>query len=122
MPLQVSISKIIADGMDCTVYFNLVKSSTYVTAVGGDAIDFTKAVQDAAFQGPAAQLPADAAPVSISVWDVSGNLATGLIVTLGALQTNSKVQILSDFNVELGSGAYPSPMKLQGCAVFHKNQ
>lgn len=120
--MQMTITKIIADGQDCTVFFNLtpVPATTYVTAVGGDTVDFTKATQDPAFVGPAAVIPSSLAPVSFDVWDVSGNLANGYFPVLGSLQTNCKLKITSAFNTELGSGAYPATIQLQGTAVFRK--
>lgn len=123
MSLKVSITKIISDGQDCEVLFNLPKTGNYTTGVGGDTVDFTSAVIDALFQGiGTTQIPSDLVPISFDVWDMSGNLATLLVVTLGTTQKNNKVQICTGVNTELGSGAYPSPMSLAGIAVFHKNQ
>lgn len=121
MPLQVSITKVIADGQNLRVAFNLIKSGLYVTAKGGDAIDFTAAVQDPSFVGMVAYVPSDQGPLSYDVWDVSGNLANTYVPTMGTTQKNSKVQILSAYNTELGSGAYPAVMQLIGEAVFNKN-
>lgn len=120
MSLAVQITYVNPTPGAIRVGFNLVKASTYVTAVGGDAIDFTKATQDPAFVGTVAAIEALGAPISLDIWDVSGNLATFITVTLGATQKNSKVQIQTAVNTELGSGAYPSPMTLIGEAVFNR--
>jgi hypothetical protein len=123
MATSVSITKVIADGQDCTVFFNLPLSGSYVA--GGDTVDFTKAVQDAAFQGLAAQIPASLAPVSLSIWDASGNVANQIGGVLGSLQSNCKVKIgaASTFGTEFSAGVYSAGLlasKLEGCAVFHK--
>lgn len=118
MALQVQITYVNPTAGPIRVGFNLVKSGSYVTAVGGDTVDFTKATQDPLFIGSAASIEALGAPVSLDIWDVSGNLATFVTVTMGATAANSKVQLQTAVNTELGSGAYPSPMKLIGEAVF----
>lgn len=121
MSLAMTITKLVADGQQCRVSFNLTPVGNYVTAVGGDTVDFTKATQDTAFVGMVPGfIPSDQGPVSFDVWDVSGNLATLITPTMGTTQANSKVQIQTAVNTEKGSGAYPSPMKLQGEAVFNK--
>lgn len=100
--------------------FNLVQSGTYVTGVGGDTVDFTTATQDPSFVGTVAAIEALGAPISLDIWDVSGNIADTYFVTLGAAQNNSKLKICSSFNGELGSGAYPTTIKLIGEAVFNR--
>lgn len=120
MPLQVQITYVTPTAGPIRVGFNLVKSGTYVTAVGGDTVDFTSATQDPSFVGAAASIESLGAPISFDVWDVSGNLATFVTPTLGTTLKNSKVQLQTAVNTELGSGAYPSPMKLIGEAVFTK--
>jgi hypothetical protein len=122
MATSVSITKVIADGQDCTVYFNLPLTGSYVT--GGDTVDFTKAVQDAAFQGMAAVIPASAAPISLEIWDASGNILNQIAPILGALQTNCKIKIgaASTFGTEFSAGVYSAGLlasKLEGRAVFH---
>ncbi len=123
MATQVSITKVVADGQDCSVFFNLPLSGNYVT--GGDTVDFTKAVQDAAFQGMGAQIPANLAPVSLDIWDASGNVVNQIGPVLGSAQNNCKVKIgaASTFGTEFAAGAYSAGLlasKLEGCAVFHK--
>lgn len=125
MATIVSITKVIADDQDCTVYFNLPLSGLYVT--GGDTVDFTKAVQDAAFQGNVAAVPSDLAPVSLEIWDASGNLLNQVAPVLGTAQNNCKVKFgaASTFGTEFAAGAYSAGLlasKLEGQAVFHKNQ
>jgi hypothetical protein len=122
MSMQMTIVKIIGDGQDCTVYFNLtpVTGTTYVTAKGGDIVNFTTATQDATFEGGTIQIPSDQSPLTFDVWDASGNLAYTYLATIGT-QSTCKVQILSSYGGELASGAYPATIKLQGVAVFNKN-
>lgn len=120
MSLKVQIAYVSPGPGPLRVGFKLVKSGTYVTAVGGDTVDFTQAIQDASFVGAAAAIEALGAPLNLDVWDVSGNLATVVTVTLGAAQNNSKVQLQTAINTELGSGAYPNPMTLIGEAVFNR--
>lgn len=120
MSLAVQITYVSSNPGPIRVGFKLVKSATYVTGAGGDTIDFTKATQDASFVGMVAAIEALGAPINLDIWDVSGNLATFITVTMGTLQTNSKVQIQTAVNTELGSGAYPSPMNLVGEAVFNR--
>src|SRR5690349_5477812 len=67
MALAVSISDIKADGQQFRVAFNLTPSGSYST--GGDTVDFTKATQDAAFQGMAAYIDSSIGPVSLDIWD-----------------------------------------------------
>lgn len=123
MATSVSITKVVAFGQDCTVFFNLPLSGSYVT--GGDTVDFTKAVQDAAFQGMVAQIPASLAPVSLQIWDASGNVLNQIAPVLGTTQSNCKVKFgaASTFGTEFAQGAYSAGLlasKLEGCAVFHK--
>lgn len=123
MATQVSITKVVADGQDCSVFFNLPLTGNYVA--GGDTVDFTKAVQDAAFQGMGAQIPANLAPVSLDIWDASGNVVNQIGPVLGSAQNNCKVKIgaASTFGTEFAAGAYSAGLlasKLEGCAVFHK--
>lgn len=120
MPLQVQLAYISPAPGPLRIGFNLVKSSTYVTGVGGDTVDFTKAIQDPLFVGLVAAIEALGAPIDLDIWDVSGNLATCCVVTLGTTLANSKVQLCTAINTELGSGAYPNPMKLIGEAVFNR--
>lgn len=120
MALQVQITYVTPNAGPIRVGFNLVKSGTYVTAVGGDSIDFTTATQDPLFIGAAASIESLGAPISLDIWDASGNLATYVTVTLGTTLKNSKVQLQTAINTELGSGAYPTTMKLIGEAVFTK--
>lgn len=124
MATSVSITKVIADGQDCTVYFNLPLSGSYVT--GGDTVDFTKAVQDAAFVGQAAIVPSSLAPVSLQIWDASGNILNQIAPVLGSAQNNCKVKFgaASTFGTEFAAGAYSAGLlasKLEGQAVFHCN-
>lgn len=124
MAAQVSITKVVADGQNCTVFFNLPLSGNYVA--GGDIVDFTKAVQDAAFQGMDAGIPASLAPVSLDIWDASGNVVNQIAPVLGASQNNCKVKIgaASTYGTEFAAGAYSAGLlasKLEGQAVFHKN-
>jgi hypothetical protein len=120
--LQVSITKVIADGQNCRVSFNLIPSGNYVA--GGDIVDFTKAVQDPAFFGTVPYIPSDQGPIDFDVWDAGGNIANGVFPVAGSTQSNNKVKFTSAFNTELAAGAYPAAItgtKLQGEAVFNKN-
>ncbi len=122
MPMSVSLTYVKADGnTPIRVGFNLVISGTYVTGVGGDTIDFTKAVQDALFQGLVAYIDSSLPLISLDIWDVSGNIADTYFPVLGTAQNNCKLKICSAFNTELGSGAYPATIKLVGEACFVKN-
>jgi hypothetical protein len=122
---SVSITKIIDDGQDCMVCFNLPLSGNYVT--GGDTVDLTKAVQDALFQGNAVQLPTNLIPVNFDLWDTSGQIAYAVYPVTGTAQNNYKVKFSASatFGTELAAGAYPATLlasKIQGMAVFHKQQ
>ena len=123
MSAIVNIVKIVADGQDCTVFFNLPLTGSYVT--GGDTVDFTKAVQDATFQGFSIQIPASAAPVQFDVWDASGNILNQIAPVIGTSQSNCKIKIgaASTYGTEFSAGAYSAGLlasKLEGFAVFHK--
>jgi hypothetical protein len=120
MSLAVQITYVSPAAGPIRIGFKLVKSGNYVTAVGGDTVDFTKATADPSFVGTVPAIEALGAPLNLDVWDVSGNLATVVVVTIGTTQANSKVQLETGVNTELGSGAYPSPMNLQGEAVFNR--
>lgn len=120
MALAVSITKIIADGQNSNVYFNIVASGSYTTT--GDTLDLAKATQDATFQGMSTQLPSSIGPVSLNVWDAGGNIANGVFPVMGTTPSNNKVKFTSAFNTELSAGAYPGSLtgaKLQGRAIFH---
>lgn len=117
---QVQITYVTPAAGVIRVGFNLVQSGTYVTAVGGDVVDFTKATQDPAFVGMLPAIEALGGPISLDIWDVSGNIADTYFAVLGAAQNNSKVKICSSFNGELASGAYPTTIKLIGEAVFNR--
>lgn len=124
MATSVSITKVVADGQNCIVFFNLPLVGNYVA--GGDIVDFTKAVQDAAFQGMDPGIPSSLAPVSLDIWDASGNVVNQITPVLGASQSNCKVKIgaASTFGTEFAAGAYSAGLlasKLEGQAVFHKN-
>ena len=121
---SVSITKVIADDQDCTVYFNLPLTGNY--PAGGDTINFETAVQDPAFQGNVAEIPASQAPVSLLLWDASGELLFQIAAVLGTTQANSKVKFgaSATFGTQLAAGAYPAGLtgaSIQGQAVFHKN-
>lgn len=121
MALAVTITKLILDGVQARVSFNLAASGSYVT--GGDVVDFTKATADVAFIGSAAVIPTDQGPLNFDVWDSGGNLANGVSPVMGTTMANSKVKFTSAFNTELSAGAYPAAItgtKLQGEAVFNK--
>jgi hypothetical protein len=121
---SVSITKVISDGQNCTVFFNLPLTGNYVA--GGDTVNFETAVQDPAFQGNAVQIPASQAPVSLDIWDAGGNLLNQVNPILGTTQANCKVKFgaASTFGTEFAAGAYSAALlaaKLEGQAVFHKN-
>lgn len=121
MPLQVKITNMKPGDNGLIVFFNLIATGNYPT--GGDTIDFTQAIQDPAFVGTVAQIPASQGPISMDVWDASGNIANGFFAVQGSALNNSKMKVISAFNTELSAGAYPSPIlngKLQGQAVFNK--
>jgi hypothetical protein len=124
MATQVSITKVIADDQDCTVYFNLILSGNYLA--GGDTVNFETPVQDPAFEGNVAEIPASQPPVSLDFWDVSGQLTNQIAAVLGATQATSKIKFgaASTFGTELAAGAYSATIlgfKIEGQAVFHKN-
>ncbi len=124
MATSVSITKVIADGQDGIVFFNLPLSGNYVA--GGDTVNFETAVQDPAFQGNVAEIPASLAPISLDIWDVSGNIVNQIVAVLGTTQANCKVKFgaASTFGTEFAAGAYSAGLlasKLEGMAVFHKN-
>ena len=121
---SVSITKIIADGQDCTLWFNLPLSGNYTA--GGDTVNFETPVQDPAFLGAAAEIPASLAPVSLDFWDASGEILFQIAAVLGTTQANSKIKFgaSATFGTELAAGAYPAGLtgaKIQGVAVFHKH-
>lgn len=125
MPLALSITNIQETAQGICVSGNLAASGSYTTAVGGDTVDFTKTTQDAAFLGTAAFLNSSQPPVSLDIWDASGNLANGFFPVLGTTAANCKLKITSAFNTELGTGAYPAAIattgKLEFSAIFPKN-
>jgi hypothetical protein len=121
---SVSITKVIADDQDGTVYFNLLLSGNYPT--GGDTVNFETAVQDPAFEGNFAGIPASLAPISLDIWDASGEILFQIAPILGTTQANCKVKFgaSATFGTQLAAGAYPAGLtgaSLQGVAVFHKN-
>ncbi len=124
MATSVSITKVIADGQNGIVFFNLPLSGNYVA--GGDTVNFETAVQDPAFQGNVAEIPASLAPISLDIWDASGNIVNQIAAVLGTTQANCKVKFgaASTFGTEFAAGAYSAGLlasKLEGMAVFHKN-
>ncbi len=124
MATSVSITKVIADGQNGIVFFNLPLSGNYVA--GGDTVNFETAVQDPAFQGNVAEIPASLAPISFDIWDASGNIVNQIAAVLGTTQANCKVKFgaASTFGTEFAAGAYSAGLlasKLEGQAVFHKN-
>lgn len=121
MALAVTITKLVLDGVQARVSFNLTASGSYVA--GGDVVDFTKATADVTFIGSAAVIPTDQGPLNFDVWDSGGNIANGVSPIMGTTMANSKVKFTSAFNTELSAGAYPAAItgtKLQGEAVFNK--
>ena len=125
MSLQVQITAVqAADQGTIGVAFNIVPSGNYAT--GGDVLDFTKAIQDPAFQGILAAIVTSQGPINLSVWDAGGNLGTNIPggVLLGTTLANSKVKFIgATANTELAAGAYPAGItgsKQQGYAIFPK--
>jgi len=121
MAAKISVVSINSAGQQVRVAFNLVLTGNYPT--GGDILDFTQILQDAAFQGIFGNIPSSQPPQQIDIWSQSGNLANHYYPVVGALQTNSKVKIDSAFNTELNAGAYPAGVtgdKIIGEAIFPK--
>lgn len=125
MALQVQITSVDASESGVIgVSFNIVPSGSYAT--GGDALDFTKAIQDPSFAGLLAGIISSQGPLSLSVWDAGGNLGTNIVggVVMGSTLANSKVKFIgATANTELAAGAYPAGItssKQQGYAIFPK--
>lgn len=123
MALACSITKVMTDGQNCTVNFNLVASGSYVT--GGDTVNLITATQDPAFQGLVAFVPSSIGVVNFDVWDSGGNLAIQTAPVMGSTLANNKVKFATAFNTELAAGLYSSnansiitTSKLQGQATF----
>src|SRR5208282_2029873 len=73
MPMAVSITSINTAGQNIMVTFNLKASGSYVTAVGGDVINFATATQDPAFLGLVAAVISSQL-LQLDVWSQGGNL------------------------------------------------
>ncbi len=122
MAIALTITKITADGQDCSVYGNATITGSYTTS--GDTANISTATQDANFQGPAVQIPSSLPPLQFDFWDVGGNIANGVFPVLGTTQANCKVIFTSAFNTQLSAGAYPGAItgsKYNWRAVFHKS-
>lgn len=121
MAAKVSILGIEPVGPHNRVQFKVILSGSYVT--GGDILDFTQAVIDAAFQGSAAQIDSSQAPVQMDIWSQGGNITDTYFPVVGTSQSNCKFKAASSFNGELAASAYPASMTgdtIVGEALFLK--
>lgn len=125
MALAISITSVIQGAQGMIVNFNVVPSGSYVA--GGDVLDFTKATQDAAFQGIFTPIESSIAPLQLDIWPQGGSsastmLANQLIAVLGTTLANCKmiVSAAATFGTEFTAGAYSAgllAMKITGSLV-----
>lgn len=125
MPLAIAITSIKAVGNCFEITFDVTPSGAYVTAIGGDTLDFTTATQSTRFQGPGIQIPSNLAPLQVEVWSQGGLLGYTPKAVRGTTQANCRLifEQAAAFGVELASAAYPAALiagVLTGRAVFLK--
>lgn len=123
MAATATITKVVASEQDCTIYFNVALSGSYVA--GGDTVNLVTAAQDAAFVGLVATVPSSTAPLSFAIWDAGGNIVNSVTPVKGTTPANGKVKFsaASTFGTEFSAGAYSAALlsaTLQGMAVFNK--
>ena len=126
MSISVSIQSIDETTKYLYVTGLLIASGNYPT--GGDTCDFTAAVIDPDFTGPASlPLPTSKAPTQFTAESQGGLLGYQYVPVKGAALNNSKLKVsaLNTFGTELSAGAYPAAVtgdSITFSAVFKKNQ
>jgi hypothetical protein len=128
MAAAISVTQVIQGAMGTMVIFNITLTGSYVT--GGDTLDFTKATQDASFQGSySIPIESSLAPLQLDIWDQSG-LAIGATSyyaapVIGSTLANSKIKIAANGAfTEFSAGAYAAGLlaaKFTGSLVIARN-